>query len=115
MLLSGKTFVSTKLSHHFFREKSQRFITTFSKKPQFSDSSDNKGNPNFGLKISNKLLAQSGIAILGLGFVDAGYSGDWSRIGVISKETEDLLKLAAFLVVPVCLFLIFFINRQPEN
>ncbi|RZR75478.1 hypothetical protein BHM03_00058845, partial [Ensete ventricosum] len=28
------------------------------------------------------------------------YSGDWSRIGVISKETEDLLKIAAYLVTP---------------
>lgn len=26
--------------------------------------------------------------------VDAGYSGDWSRIGAISKETEDSLKQA---------------------
>jgi len=33
------------------------------------------------------------------------YSGDWSRIGVLSKETEELLKLAAFLVVPLCIFL----------
>ncbi|RWV83839.1 hypothetical protein GW17_00054503, partial [Ensete ventricosum] len=29
------------------------------------------------------------------------YSGDWSRIGVISKETEDLLKIAAYLVTPL--------------
>lgn len=27
-----------------------------------------------------------------LAAVDAGYSGDWSRIGAISKDTEDWLK-----------------------
>jgi len=42
------------------------------------------------------------------------YSGDWSRIGVISKETEDLLKLAAFVLVPFCIFLIFSFSREPE-
>jgi hypothetical protein len=42
------------------------------------------------------------------------YSGDWSRIGVISKETEDLLKLAAFAVAPFCIFLIFSFSREPE-
>ena len=42
------------------------------------------------------------------------YSGDWSRIGVISKENEDLLKFAAFIVVPLCIFLIFSISKEPE-
>lgn len=27
-----------------------------------------------------------------LAAVDAAYSGDWSRVGVITKETEDSLK-----------------------
>lgn len=43
------------------------------------------------------------------------YSGDWSRIGVISKETEDLLKLSVFLVVPLCLFIIFTLSKDPEE
>ncbi|PWA90658.1 hypothetical protein CTI12_AA098460 [Artemisia annua] len=50
---------------------------------------------------SLKIVSQVGVAVLGLGFIDAGYSGDWSRIGVISKENEDLLKVAAFLVLMV--------------
>ncbi|XP_028062325.1 uncharacterized protein LOC114265709 [Camellia sinensis] len=49
---------------------------------------------------SSTIIAQKRELVLGLGFIDARYSGDWSRIGVISKETEDLLKLAAFVVVP---------------
>lgn len=33
---------------------------------------------------------------------------------MISKETEDLLKAAAFLVVPLCVFLIFFIFKSDD-
>lgn len=40
------------------------------------------------------------------------YSGDWSRIGVISRGTEDLLKTAAFFVVPLCIFVIFFLFKS---
>lgn len=43
------------------------------------------------------------------------YSGDWSRIGVISKDTEDLLKLSAFIVFPVCIFLISSFSRKQED
>ncbi|XP_021734657.1 uncharacterized protein LOC110701326 [Chenopodium quinoa] len=109
MLLSGNSFLCTHISH---RKKGKRFLTTFAKKPNFPE---NKQNPNFKFKISSKLLTQSAIGILGLGFVDAGYSGDWSRIGVISKGTEDLLKIAAFLVVPLCLFAILSVAKNPEN
>lgn len=42
------------------------------------------------------------------------YSGDWSRIGVISKESEELLKVAAFLVTPLCLFLVFYLSKDEE-
>lgn len=35
------------------------------------------------------------------------YSGDWSRIGAISKDTEEALKLAAYAVVPLCLAVVF--------
>ncbi|XP_020525681.1 uncharacterized protein LOC18438482 isoform X2 [Amborella trichopoda] len=46
---------------------------------------------------SKALIARTAIAVFALGFIDAGYSGDWSRIGAISKETEELLKVAAYL------------------
>ncbi|XP_021772643.1 uncharacterized protein LOC110736663 [Chenopodium quinoa] len=112
MLLSGNSFLCTHISHHSLRKKGKRFPITFAKKPDFPE---NEQNPNFKFKISSKLLTQSAIGILGLGFVDAGYSGDWSRIGVISTETEDLLKIAAFLVVPLCLFVILSVAKNPEN
>ena len=32
------------------------------------------------------------VALIVLAAVDAAYSGDWSRIGAISKETEEALK-----------------------
>ncbi|EPS64943.1 hypothetical protein M569_09846, partial [Genlisea aurea] len=52
------------------------------------------------------------IGIFALGFIDAGYSGDWSRIGVISTETEDFLKAAAFVVVPLCIFAIISLSLK---
>ncbi|XP_052200144.1 uncharacterized protein LOC127806719 [Diospyros lotus] len=80
------------------------------------NSGESKQQPGFPLmKVSSrKILSQTAVAVLGLGFVDAGYSGDWSRIGVISRETEDLLKLGAFFVVPLCIFLIFSFSKQNE-
>ncbi|KAL2455850.1 Tetratricopeptide repeat (TPR)-like superfamily protein [Abeliophyllum distichum] len=64
----------------------------------------------------NKILLQSAVGVFALGFIDAGYSGDWSRIGVISKDTEDLLKLAAFFVVPFLLpTIIEIVVETPEE
>ncbi|CAN0838242.1 hypothetical protein LINGRAHAP2_LOCUS2055 [Linum grandiflorum] len=62
-----------------------------------------------------KLVASSAKAVLGLGFVDAGYSGDWSRIGAISKETEDLLKVASILVALFCVLIVISISKQEES
>ncbi|KAL8223110.1 hypothetical protein R6Q57_020509 [Mikania cordata] len=62
-----------------------------------------------------KILSQAAVAVLGLGFIDAGYSGDWSRIGVISTENEDFLKVAAFVVVPLCLFIILSISKVVDD
>ncbi|KAI3985708.1 hypothetical protein MKX01_030622 [Papaver californicum] len=89
-------------------------------RPQFSRKQDISSNDQIvsttskqkpstilsALRIPKVFIVQSAIAVLGLGFIDAGYSGDWSRIGVISKENEELLKVAAFVVVPLCLYLI---------
>ncbi|KAM1110915.1 hypothetical protein ACFX13_010324 [Malus domestica] len=67
------------------------------------------------IRVSNTVLARAAVAVFGLGFIDAGYSGDWSRIGAISKESEELLKISAFLVVPFCLFLIFSFSKEAED
>ncbi|KAI3709242.1 hypothetical protein L2E82_39002 [Cichorium intybus] len=75
------------------------------------DDISQKSTPNPSLKI----VSQAAVAVLGLGFIDAGYSGDWSRIGVISKETEDLLKVVAFIVIPLCFFLIFSISKTGKD
>ncbi|CAN6581715.1 unnamed protein product [Malus baccata var. baccata] len=40
----------------------------------------------------NFTFPRAAVAAFRLGFIDAGYSGDWSRIGAISKESEELLK-----------------------
>ncbi|KAJ1298249.1 hypothetical protein BS78_01G439300 [Paspalum vaginatum] len=62
--------------------------------------------------VSKSVLVRSGVALFALGFVDAGYSGDWSRIGAISKDTEELLKLGAYAVVPLALALIFSLSED---
>ncbi|CAN0838243.1 hypothetical protein LINGRAHAP2_LOCUS2055 [Linum grandiflorum] len=84
------------------------------------DDSDSAPQPNFRLKLPGnipigKLVASSAKAVLGLGFVDAGYSGDWSRIGAISKETEDLLKVASILVALFCVLIVISISKQEES
>ncbi|XP_031489758.2 uncharacterized protein LOC116257282 [Nymphaea colorata] len=66
-------------------------------------------------RVSTALIARSAIAVVALGFIDAGYSGDWSRIGVISRETEEVLRQAAYFVVPLCLYLIFKFSVEEET
>ncbi|TYJ39187.1 hypothetical protein E1A91_A04G049400v1 [Gossypium mustelinum] len=79
-----------------------RFITKASKrKENGGPTSRNQQLPKFQLKVSNTVIAR--------------YSGDWSRIGVISKDVEDLLKIAAFLVVPFCIFLVSSFSKQTPD
>ncbi|GBG72041.1 hypothetical protein CBR_g10976 [Chara braunii] len=54
---------------------------------------------------------QVALVITALGFVDAGYSGDWSRIGAVSLETEQSLRSAAFFVVPAILGIVAALGR----
>uniref|UniRef100_A0ACD5TW15 Uncharacterized protein n=1 Tax=Avena sativa TaxID=4498 RepID=A0ACD5TW15_AVESA len=58
-----------------------------------------------GVLPGRSVLLRAGAVLFALGFVDAGYSGDWSRIGAISRDTEELLKLGAYAVVPLCVAL----------
>ncbi|KAL0453935.1 UNVERIFIED_CONTAM: hypothetical protein Slati_1371600 [Sesamum latifolium] len=90
--------------------------TIFAKKKDSYETPNKEKNALFPLRSfpSTKLLVQSAIGVFALGFVDAGYSGDWSRIGVISRGAEDLIKAAAFVVVPLCLFLIFSLSKKDE-
>ncbi|XP_059455507.1 uncharacterized protein LOC132185750 isoform X2 [Corylus avellana] len=113
MLVTRKSFIfNSPTSYPFVRRNGRKFGISMAKKKDLSDNSRTQQETIFPLKISNPILARSVVALLGLGFIDAG--GDWSRIGVISKETEDLLKLAAFAVAPLCIFLIFSFSREPE-
>ncbi|XP_039136982.1 uncharacterized protein LOC120274507 [Dioscorea cayenensis subsp. rotundata] len=86
----------------------------WAKKPDLNSSSHAEEPTFIRLGVPNVFLARAAIAVFSLGFLDAGYSGDWSRIGAISKETEDLLKFAAYLVVPLCLLLIFSISDKDK-
>ncbi|GMI97576.1 hypothetical protein like AT4G30845 [Hibiscus trionum] len=93
-----------------------RIVTKLSKrKDVVGPSARNNQLPKLPLPVSNTVLARSLVGLFGLGFIDAGYSGDWSRIGVISKDVEDLLKIAAFLVVPLCIFLVISFSKDPVD
>ncbi|GAB2291529.1 hypothetical protein Dimus_025782 [Dionaea muscipula] len=107
----------TPLQQQQYSQKSRKFTITIARKQDFEEESrtQQKQKQDFPLNVPFKLLAQSAITVLGLGFVDAGYSGDWSRIGVISREDEDMLKTAAFLVIPLCFGFIFYLSTDPEE
>ncbi|XVE98630.1 hypothetical protein REPUB_Repub03eG0123100 [Reevesia pubescens] len=117
MLVIQKNFIFRGFDSYFLvgRRTNRRFVTKMSKRKDVGESSRSQQQPNFPLRVSNTILARSVVAVFGLGFIDAGYSGDWSRIGVISKEVEDLLKIAAFVVVPLCIFLVFSFSKDPAD
>ncbi|KAM3269909.1 hypothetical protein P3S67_029815 [Capsicum chacoense] len=106
---------STNFSYFFdLKYKNRRYT----KHPTISFAKKNstiQENSNSSLKIPRNFLVQAIVGVFALGFIDAGYSGDWSRIGVISKENEDLLKIAAYFVVPLCLFVIFSFSKKIED
>ncbi|KAK4712877.1 hypothetical protein R3W88_018784 [Solanum pinnatisectum] len=111
---------STNLSYIFLKNRKRRLSTkhstiSFAKKREFSEKSKVEENSISSLKIPRNFLVQAVVGVFALGFIDAGYSGDWSRIGVISKDNEDLLKIAACLIVPLCLFVIFSFSKKIEE
>ncbi|KAL7591831.1 hypothetical protein Lser_V15G33295 [Lactuca serriola] len=117
MLTTHKGFILTTLFSSFcvkvkVKAKSKKNING---KPRISMAKKDNFSQKSTLNSSLKIVSQAAVAVLGLGFIDAGYSGDWSRIGVISKETEDLLKVVAFLVIPLCFFIIFSISKTREE
>ncbi|XP_028086987.1 uncharacterized protein LOC114287741 isoform X2 [Camellia sinensis] len=114
MLITERSVISKILTHMVVKKNGTKFrsITVVAQKRELGEKSRDKQEPLFSLRVSNTILAQSVVTVLGLGFIDAG--GDWSRIGVISKEAENLLKLTTFVVIPLCLFLIFSFSKKQE-
>ncbi|XXG81259.1 hypothetical protein AAC387_Pa09g1937 [Persea americana] len=115
MLAAGKYCMHSSLFHHTFGKNNGRKSWPTSAKGRNLSEKSNGKDPIFPLRVSNALIARSVVAVLGLGFIDAGYSGDWSRIGAISRDTEELLKVATYVVSPLCLFLIFAISGEENN
>ncbi|TKY54662.1 hypothetical protein E2542_SST19074 [Spatholobus suberectus] len=97
------------------RKIRRKFRTTLAKRKEFQENGKSQQRPFIPLRVSKPILARGAIGVFGLGFIDAGYSGDWSRIGVITPQSEELLKVAAFLVVPLCIFLIFSLPNEPNS
>ncbi|KAL3149752.1 hypothetical protein ABBQ38_013578 [Trebouxia sp. C0009 RCD-2024] len=69
--------------------------------------------------VSSKLL-QGSVTLALLAGIDAAWSGDWSRIGVISKSTEQFLQSALtalggwHLLMGMCAYIIASQNGRPE-
>ncbi|CAN1157719.1 hypothetical protein LINPERPRIM_LOCUS27349 [Linum perenne] len=102
----------------FRSTKSKQFAAR--RKDDSNKNNSSPPQPDFRLKLPGniliaKLVSSAAVAVFALGFVDAGYSGDWSRIGAISKETEELLKVASFLVVPFCALIVISIAKSDES
>ena len=70
--VSGKTTVC-KFPHDFFTKKSQKSTKISARKQDFPQNSETGKKSLIESKFSNRILAQSATAVLGLGFVDAGY------------------------------------------
>ncbi|QCD80475.1 hypothetical protein DEO72_LG2g796 [Vigna unguiculata] len=75
------------------RKFGRRFGTTLARRKDFEENDKIQQRPFSPLKISKSIIARAAIGVFGLGFIDAGYSGDWSRIGVITSQSEELLKI----------------------
>ncbi|XP_028793975.1 uncharacterized protein LOC114749620 [Neltuma alba] len=115
MLMTGSSAIFISFAPYPPVDKNGRkFGEIFAKKKDLQEKPTTQQKPLFPLRLSKSILSRSAIAVFGLGFVDAGYSGDWSRIGVITPQTEELLKIAAFVVVPLCVFLILSIPEEPN-
>ena len=70
--VSGKTIVC-KFSQNFVTTKSKKIHNNFYKEARFSPKFKNrKETPNW-IQAFHRILAQSAIAVLGLGLIDAGY------------------------------------------
>jgi len=77
MSITEKSFVLNNLSHltsyPFVKTTNGKNIgITFAKKRDLSENSTQQENI-FPLRVSNPILARSVVAVLGLGFIDAGY------------------------------------------
>ncbi|URD90648.1 serine carboxypeptidase-like [Musa troglodytarum] len=117
MIVSGKSLASRCrwFPHLLPCSRNRRQLKPARAKKENIGGDSQAAETTFSLRASKAVLARSAVALFGLGFLDAGYSGDWSRIGVISKETEDLLKIAAYLVTPLCLLLVFYISDGEKD
>ncbi|XP_054822473.1 uncharacterized protein LOC129320844 [Prosopis cineraria] len=115
MPVSCAVFTSLTPSYPPVNENGRKIRKIFAKKRDLQEKPTTHQKPLFPLSLSRSILSRTAIAVFGLGFIDAGYSGDWSRIGVITPQTEELLKIAAFAVVPLCVFLILSISKEPSS
>ena len=75
MLVTRKSFIfNSRTSSRFVRRNGRKFRISMAKKEDLSDNSRTRQETIFPLKISNPILVRSVVAVLGLGFIDAGYA-----------------------------------------
>lgn len=73
MLVTAKSSFGNFASHLLVKRSGRNSKTTLAQKREVSDDTKPQQNSKFTLRVSRSFLAQSAIAIFGLGFIDAGY------------------------------------------
>ncbi|KAL3693294.1 hypothetical protein R1sor_006945 [Riccia sorocarpa] len=100
------------LSSPLVREIDNRRVTIFRCEKHSRNTGTNSGDVEKPLLLTTEFWLQAAIFLFAAGFIDAGFSGDWSRIGVLTKETEGELQMAAIGVVPLAGTLIWSIAQR---
>lgn len=97
------------------RWRRPRRASFWSPKCSSQDTSDDVGDaqkPEQPFFTRPSLLLQAALGLFASGLVDAGFSGDWVRIGVFTRDTEALVQRAAYLLVPAAVAAILVIQRR---
>ncbi|GMP36059.1 hypothetical protein CsSME_00008293 [Camellia sinensis var. sinensis] len=78
MLTIERSIISNILTHMVVKKNGTKFrsSTVVFQKRELGEKSRDKQEPIFSLRVSNTILDQSVVTVLGLRFIDAGYSGD---------------------------------------
>ncbi|KAL7198911.1 hypothetical protein ACSBR2_021244 [Camellia fascicularis] len=74
MLITKRSVISNIFTHMVVKKNGTKFRSSIvvSQKRELGEKSRDKQESIFSLRVSNTILAQSAVTVLGLGFIDAG-------------------------------------------
>ncbi|GMP88797.1 hypothetical protein CsSME_00040645 [Camellia sinensis var. sinensis] len=76
MVITERSVISKILTHMVVKKNGTKFrsSTAVAQKRELGEKLRDKQDPVFSLRVSNTILAQSVVTVLGLGFIDAVYT-----------------------------------------